>query len=176
MKEVRFGDRVIGEGRPAFVIAEAGVNHNGDIELGRALIREAKLAGADAIKFQSYKAGKLATKTAPRYWFEPDDPHGSQYDSFARLDRAGSDGYQEVYVCPKGFDGTYRVLLRRVWGEVTGGKVHVEVINHHQSNNPVREARNVDLKNNKAVVHFDLKNGRREQPLAEHQIANAALT
>jgi sialic acid synthase SpsE len=97
MKEVRFGERLIGEGHPAFIIAEAGVNHNGDIELGRALIREAKRAGADAIKFQSYKAGKLATKTAPRYWFEPDDPHGSQYDSFARLDRFGEEEYRELF-------------------------------------------------------------------------------
>ena len=36
MKQVRFGERIIGEGHPAFVIAEAGVNHNGDLELGRA--------------------------------------------------------------------------------------------------------------------------------------------
>jgi len=46
MKEVRFGDRRIGDGQPAFVIAEAGVNHNGDLELGRSLIREAQRAGA----------------------------------------------------------------------------------------------------------------------------------
>jgi sialic acid synthase SpsE len=101
MKEVRFGERVIGEGHPAFIIAEAGVNHNGDIALGRALIREAKRAGADAIKFQSYKAGKLATKTAPRYWFEPDDPHGSQYDSFARLDRFGEEEHRELFRCAR---------------------------------------------------------------------------
>ena len=97
MKEIRFGERVIGEGHPAFVIAEAGVNHNGDIELGRTLIAEAKKAGADAIKFQTYKAGKLATRTAPRYWFEPDDPHGSQFDSFAQLDRFGEEEHRELF-------------------------------------------------------------------------------
>ncbi len=97
MRVVHFGERVIGEGHPAFVIAEAGVNHNGDIELGRALIREAKQAGADAIKFQTYKAAKLSTRTAPRYWFEPDDPHGSQYDSFAQLDRFGEREYTELF-------------------------------------------------------------------------------
>ena len=38
----------------------------------------------------------------------------------------------EVYVCPKGFDGTYRLLVRRVWGNVTAGKVNVEVITHYR--------------------------------------------
>jgi sialic acid synthase SpsE len=97
MKEVDFGGRLIGEGHPAFVIAEAGVNHNGDLELGRALIREAAAAGADAIKFQSYKAGKISTKTAPRYWTEPDDPRGSQYDTFKKLDSFGLAEHRELF-------------------------------------------------------------------------------
>jgi sialic acid synthase SpsE len=97
MKEVNFGGRRIGEGRPAFVIAEAGVNHNGDLELGRALIREAAAAGADAIKFQSYKAGKISTKTAPRYWVEPDDPNGSQYDTFKKLDSFGPEEHEKLF-------------------------------------------------------------------------------
>jgi N,N'-diacetyllegionaminate synthase len=97
MREVRFGDRWIGEGRPAFVIAEAGVNHNGDLEIGRALIREAQQAGADAVKFQSYKAGKISTRTAPRYWVEPDDPKGSQYDTFAKLDSFGEAEHRELF-------------------------------------------------------------------------------
>jgi N,N'-diacetyllegionaminate synthase len=97
MKEVDFGGRLIGEGHPAFVIAEAGVNHNGDLELGRKLIREAKSAGADAIKFQSYKAGKISTKTAPRYWVEPDDPDGSQYDTFKKLDRFGKEEHEALF-------------------------------------------------------------------------------
>jgi N,N'-diacetyllegionaminate synthase len=97
MKEVNFGGRLIGEGRPSFVIAEAGVNHNGDLELGRALIREAAAAGADAIKFQSYKAGKISTKTAPRYWVEPDDPKGSQFDTFRKLDSFGPEEHRELF-------------------------------------------------------------------------------
>ena len=97
MKELDFGGRLIGEGHPAFVIAEAGVNHNGDLELGRKLIREAKAAGADAIKFQSYKAGKISTKTAPRYWVEPDDPDGSQYDTFAKLDSFGKEEHEALF-------------------------------------------------------------------------------
>lgn len=97
MTEIDFGGRLIGEGHPAFVIAEAGVNHNGDLELGKSLIREAKNAGADAIKFQSYKAGKISTKTAPRYWVEADDPDGSQYDTFAKLDSFGPVEHEALF-------------------------------------------------------------------------------
>ncbi len=104
MKEINFGGRLIGEDHPAFVIAEAGVNHNGDIELGKSLIREAKAAGADAIKFQSYKAGKISTRTAPRYWVEPDDPDGSQYDTFDKLDSFGPAEHETLFRYAKELD------------------------------------------------------------------------
>lgn len=97
MKEIDFGGRFIGEAHPAFVIAEAGVNHNGDLALGRDLIREARKAGADAIKFQSYKAGKISTRTAPRYWVEAEDPDGSQYDTFSKLDSFGPEEHAELF-------------------------------------------------------------------------------
>jgi sialic acid synthase SpsE len=97
MQSIDFGGRLIGEDQPAFVIAEAGVNHNGDLELGRSLIKEAKAAGADAIKFQSYKAGKISTRTAPRYWVEPEDPDGSQYDTFAKFDSFGPEEHEALF-------------------------------------------------------------------------------
>lgn len=49
-----------------FIIAEAGVNHNGSIELALELIDAARSAGADAVKFQTFKAGLLATPAAPK--------------------------------------------------------------------------------------------------------------
>jgi sialic acid synthase SpsE len=79
--------RAVGKGQPCYVIAEAGVNHNCDLALGRRLVETARQAGADAIKFQSYTAGKIATRVAPRYWVEKDDPQGSQWDTFDRLDK-----------------------------------------------------------------------------------------
>ena len=79
--------RTVGKGQPCYVIAEAGVNHNCDVQLGYKLIETAAASGADAIKFQNYKAGRIATRVAPRYWVEPDDPHGSQWDTFDRLDK-----------------------------------------------------------------------------------------
>ena len=51
-----------------FIIAEAGVNHNGSFKIAERLIKEAKLAGADIIKFQTYKSDKLVIKKSPRFW------------------------------------------------------------------------------------------------------------
>ena len=49
-----------------FIIAEAGVNHNGSVELAKKLIDVASDAGADAIKFQTFKAEKLVSKNAQK--------------------------------------------------------------------------------------------------------------
>jgi len=84
--EFAIAGRMVGKGHPCYVIAEAGVNHNCDVQLGYKLIETAGASGADAIKFQSYKASKISTRVAPRYWFEPADPKGTQWDTFARLD------------------------------------------------------------------------------------------
>lgn len=58
------GRRAIGQDHPPFVIAEAGVNHNGDPDLARQLIDAAADSGADAVKFQTFEAGSLATADA----------------------------------------------------------------------------------------------------------------
>ena len=64
--DVRLGSRVIGPGRPCYVIAEVGINHNGDIDLAKKLINVALGAGSDAVKFQKrtidivYSAEELA--------------------------------------------------------------------------------------------------------------------
>lgn len=57
-------NRMIGDDCEPYVVAEAGVNHNGDIEIAKRLAREAKEAGADAIKFQTFQAETLATTYA----------------------------------------------------------------------------------------------------------------
>ena len=59
---IEFDGREIGKDQPVFIIAEAGVNHNGDIELAKQLIDKALEAGADAVKFQTFKAEDLVTK------------------------------------------------------------------------------------------------------------------
>ena len=51
-KTVSIGGRLIGDGQPCYVIAEIGINHNGDIDLAKRLISVAVAAGCDAVKFQ----------------------------------------------------------------------------------------------------------------------------
>lgn len=51
-KAVKIGDRWVGEGHPAYVVAEIGINHNGDIEIAKRLMDASKHAGVDAVKFQ----------------------------------------------------------------------------------------------------------------------------
>jgi sialic acid synthase SpsE len=88
--------RRVGRGEPCYVIAEAGVNHNCDVALGRRLVDTAKASGADAIKFQSYKASRISTRVAPRYWTEPADPHGTQWDTFDKLDKLSDEDFRAL--------------------------------------------------------------------------------
>lgn len=71
-----------------FVIAEAGVNHNGDIETAKKLIDAAADAGVDAVKFQTFKAEKIVCKTAEKaaYQLETTNKLESQYDMLKKLE------------------------------------------------------------------------------------------
>lgn len=64
MSELRIGDHVLGAGHPCWVIAEAGINHNGDPSLAHALVDCAADAGADAVKFQTFRPDVLVAASA----------------------------------------------------------------------------------------------------------------
>ena len=80
-------------------------------------------------------------------------------------------GYSEYYVCPKAFSGEYKLAINKVWGEVTTGKVIVEVYRNARSEKQTRERQRIKLdENGKAMVVFKLEDGRREKPLEEHEV------
>ncbi|KKS00022.1 MAG: N-acetylneuraminate synthase [Candidatus Magasanikbacteria bacterium GW2011_GWC2_41_17] len=62
IKKIKIGNKFIGQNQPVFIIAEAGVNHNGRLDLALKLVDAAAAAHADAVKFQTFKAWQLVTK------------------------------------------------------------------------------------------------------------------
>ena len=69
-----------------YVIAEIGVNHEGSLDLAKRLVKLAAMAGADCVKFQTYKAETLASKESPAYWDLSLEPTRSQFSLFKKYD------------------------------------------------------------------------------------------
>ncbi len=72
--------------RDPYIIAEIGVNHEGDMALAKRQVEQAQAGGADAVKFQTYKAETLASRHSPAYWDTRKEPTRSQYELFKRHD------------------------------------------------------------------------------------------
>jgi len=96
MKEIKIAHKKIGQNNPCFTIAEAGANHDSELEKAFQLIDAAVSAKADSIKFQTYSASKLVTKSAPKYW---DDgiKDETQYDVFNKLDALSNSEWIQIF-------------------------------------------------------------------------------
>jgi N-acetylneuraminate synthase/N,N'-diacetyllegionaminate synthase len=84
------------------IIAEAGVNHNGDIKLAKKLIDSAKDAGADYVKFQTFKADKLVSKEALKADYQVKNTGGnneSQFEMLSKLELSIEDHYELISYC-----------------------------------------------------------------------------
>ena len=85
---MKIANKLVCDGEPCFIIAEAGVNHNGDVELAKKLIAAAADAGADAVKFQTFKAENVVTTDAEKaeYQKETTGVKESQYEMIKKLE------------------------------------------------------------------------------------------
>jgi len=94
IKSVKIGDKTVGPGNPCFIVAEIGINHNGDVNIAKKLIDAAVLAGCDAVKFQKrtidvvYTAEELAK---PR-----ENPFGDTNGDLKRGLEFGEEEYKEI--------------------------------------------------------------------------------
>ena len=80
-----------------------------------------------------------------------------------------------VYSCPKAFSGNYQLLIRRVFGKLTTGKVTVEVITHYNTEKAKTFEQKIPLDSGEALVKFDVADGRRKESIQEQQVVNAAV-
>lgn len=97
MRKLHLEDRTITERSLPYIIAEIGVNHEGSLDKAMELIKLAKDGGASAAKFQSYKAGTLASKNSPSYWDLSQESTTSQYELFKKYDSFGEREYEKLY-------------------------------------------------------------------------------
>lgn len=88
MRRIEIGSSIIGEGKPCFVVAEIGINHNGSLELARETIDAAVAAGADAVKFQHYRTEDFISDRSLTLAYESQGTPvvESQYDLFKRCE------------------------------------------------------------------------------------------
>lgn len=94
--EISIDGRKIGGDNPCYTIAEAGANHDGSVAKALKLVDAAVKGKADSIKFQTYKAERLVTRTAPKYWDDGKEGE-SQFDVFGRLDTISKEDWSEIF-------------------------------------------------------------------------------
>ncbi|MFI4875874.1 MAG: hypothetical protein ACIALR_11070 [Blastopirellula sp. JB062] len=95
-------------------------------------------------------------------------------DAASSLNQPDEKGFSETYVCPVGFPGDYKLLIRRIWGEVTAGKVTVDVYTSYGAKQQKHMREQIPLGDTAAMVNFTLKEGRRTDSLEENQVQVAA--
>ena len=95
---------------------------------------------------------------------------GVYYGDVYSTGKSESGLMKEQYVLPKGFSGDYRLIIRRLMGEVTSGKVNVAIHNHFQSTSEASLQKAVKIDSKGAVVLFKLNGGRRTDDLDQHTL------
>lgn len=96
---ITIGERIIGENAPTFIVAEGANNHLCDVLTAKKMIDAAYAAGADAIKFQTFKAEHLVTEDAPIFWKMPGV--NTQFEFYKSIDKFGREEYRTLFTYAK---------------------------------------------------------------------------
>lgn len=95
LREIKVGNKIIGDGHPVFIIGEIGINHNGDLEIAKKMIEGAKQAGCDAVKFQKRTPELCVPKD--QWNLERDTPWGRiTYLEYRHKVEFGKNEYEEI--------------------------------------------------------------------------------
>ena len=99
---IKINNRKIGKNQPVLIIAEAGVNHNGSLRLAKKMVATAKKTGADAIKFQTFKAEDLVLRHAPKAEYQKKTvPGKSQFEMLKELELSETEFEELFNYCKK---------------------------------------------------------------------------
>jgi N-acetylneuraminate synthase len=104
-REIKIGDRLVGDGHPTYIVGEIGINHNGDLDIAKQLIDVAKWAGLDAVKFQKRTPELCVPEEQKSKMRETPWGYISYLDYRYKVE-FGADEYQEIdsYAKEKGID------------------------------------------------------------------------
>lgn len=102
--KIRINNRIICETSKPYIIAELGVNYYdiakkeniSVLAAAKKMIKSANVSGADAVKFQTYKAEKIASINSPAYWDTSEEPTTSQYELFKKYDHLDENDYKKL--------------------------------------------------------------------------------
>ena len=97
MEIIKLGKKIINKNSDPYIIAEIGVNHECSMSKAKQLILKAKKGGANAAKFQTYKAELITSKNSPSYWDTKKEKTKSQFKLFKKYDLFNKKNYRELF-------------------------------------------------------------------------------
>ena len=97
MATIQLNKLLIGENNPTFIIAEIGINHQGDVNIAKELITKAKYAGADAVKFQKRSITRILTKEGLKMPYENPNSFGKTYGEHKIALELSENDYNELF-------------------------------------------------------------------------------
>jgi sialic acid synthase SpsE len=102
MNTLQLGNKNVGDGHPAFIIAEIGINHQGDVNIAQDLIQKAKECGADAVKFQKRSLTRILTKAGLDMAYDNRNSFGKTYGEHKKALELSEADYRELNIfCQK---------------------------------------------------------------------------
>lgn len=96
MPQIQLGRKTVGDGHPVYVIAEIGINHQGEVEIAKKLIDEAAHSGADAVKFQKRKISRILTKEGLDKPYDNPNSFGATYGEHKKALELSESDYAEL--------------------------------------------------------------------------------